>query len=126
MKRDLPHLHIYTICFLCNNFNRKRTGTMLNPFIELISNIIFFINLALMAWVVLSLLIHFDIVNRYSPIVVRVNDVLSRLLEPLLRPIRRFCRKVLPDLGGVDLSPIILILALHFVNTAMFSWFYSI
>ncbi|MES2985438.1 MAG: YggT family protein [Pseudomonadota bacterium] len=99
---------------------------MLNPFIELISNIIFFINLALMAWVVLSLLIHFDIVNRYSPIVVRVNDVLSRLLEPLLRPIRRFCRKVLPDLGGVDLSPIILILALHFVNTAMFSWFYSI
>ncbi len=99
---------------------------MLNPFIDLISNIIFLINLALMVWVVLGLLIHFDIVNRYNPLIQRLNTTLTRLLEPLLRPIRRVTGKFLPDLGGVDLSPVILILLLQFVKSAMYSWFYTI
>ncbi len=99
---------------------------MFNPFIDLISNIISLVNLALMVWIVLGLLIHFDIVNRASPIVARVYDILSRLMEPLLSRIRRVTGKYLPDLGGIDLSPIILILLLHFINNAMYSWFYKI
>lgn len=99
---------------------------VLNPFIDLISNIIFLINLALMIWIVLGLLIHFDIVNRYNPIVTRIYGALSRLLEPMLNRIRRLFGKWLPDLGGIDLSPIILILLLHFINNAMYSWFYRI
>jgi YggT family protein len=99
---------------------------MFNPFVDLISNIIFLINLALMIWVVLGLLIHFDIVNRYNPLVTRVYSTLGRLLEPALGRIRRFTRKFLPDLGGVDLSPIILLLLLHFIDSALYSWFYRI
>ncbi|MBX9726042.1 MAG: YggT family protein [Rickettsiales bacterium] len=99
---------------------------MLNPFIDLISNIISLINLALMIWIVLGLLIHFDIVNRSSPIVNTIYSTLSRLLEPLLRQIRRRIGKYLPDLGGIDLSPIILFLLLHFIDNAMYSWFYTI
>ena len=99
---------------------------MLNPFIDLISNIVFLINLALIIYIVLGLLIHFDIVNRNSPIVLRVYSALGRLLEPLLSRIRKAVGKYLPDLGGIDLSPIILLLLLHFIVNALYSWFYHI
>ena len=99
---------------------------MLNPFIDLISNIISLINLALMVWIVLGLLIHFDIVNRYNPLVLRLSTTLTRIFEPVLRPIRIRIARYLPDMGGVDLSPIILVLLLHFVNNALYSWFYTI
>ncbi len=99
---------------------------MLNPFINLISNVIFLINFALMVWIVLGLLIHFDIVNRYSPIVNRIYSTLGRLLEPMLSRIRNLTSKFLPDLGGIDISPILLVLILHFVDNALYSWFYTI
>lgn len=99
---------------------------MLNPFIDLISNIIFLINLALIGWMLLGLLIHFDIVNRTSPIVATLYSTLGRLIEPLLRRLRRAFGKFLPDLNGVDLSPILLFLLLHFLDNALYSWFYQI
>ncbi len=99
---------------------------MLNPFINLVNNIIFLINLALITWIVIGLLLHFDIVNRASPLVQRVYQALTRLCEPMLRPIRKVLGKILPDLGGVDLSPIALILLLNFLNNALYDWFYRI
>lgn len=99
---------------------------MFNPFVDLISNIIFLINLSLMVWVVLGLLIHFDIVNRYNPLVTRVYSTLGRLIEPMLSRIRRVTGRFLPDLGGIDLSPIVLLLLLHFIDSALHSWFYRI
>ncbi len=88
----------------------------MNPFLYLISTLIWCINLALFTWVILSLLISFNIVNRWHPIVSRVYDALSRLLEPMLRPIRR----VLPDLGGIDISPILLIILLNFIERSLY------
>lgn len=99
---------------------------MLNPFIDLISNIISLINLVLIIWIVLGLLLHFDIVNRTNPLVSRIYSTLTRLLEPMLSRIRRVTSKFMPDLGGIDVSPVILILLLHFVNNALYSWFYTI
>lgn len=99
---------------------------MLNPFIDLVSNIIFLINLALISYIVLGLLLHFDIVNRSNAVVMRVHGTLARLLEPMLGRIRNAIGKFLPDLGGIDLSPIVLILLLHFIENAMYSWFYRI
>lgn len=99
---------------------------MLNPFIDLISNIIFLINLALMIWVVLGVLIHFDIVNRSNPLVNTVYGTLGRIIEPLLSRIRRALGKFLPNLNGIDLSPVILFLLLHFIDNALYSWFFTI
>lgn len=100
---------------------------MLNPFINLISNVILLINLALIIWVVLSLLINLDILNRNSPLVQRVYNTLGRICEPMLRPIRRALDKVLPSsMGGLDISPVILILLLNFLDNALYSWFYKI
>jgi YggT family protein len=97
----------------------------LNPFIDLISEVISLLNLALMLWIILGILIHFDIVNRHSPLIQRVYFTLNKLFEPMLRPIRRFVGKYLPDLGGIDISPVILVLLLHFFNNALHSWFYT-
>src|SRR3990167_7114858 len=58
--------------------------------------------------VVLSWLIAFNIINAQSPFVRSMLYGIERLLEPLLRPIRR----ILPDLGGLDFSPMVLILLL--------------
>jgi len=61
---------------------------------------------------VLSWLIAFNVVNPRSPVVGRIWDMLVRLTEPALAPIRR----VLPNLGGIDISPVILLLLLGFLR----------
>ena len=58
-------------------------------------------------------------VNRRNRAVYTIADSLYRLTEPALRPIR----KVLPDLGGLDISPVILILGLIFLrDVVLLSW----
>ncbi len=64
-----------------------------------------------MAWAILGALTYFDIVNRRNPFVAKLDYALFRLVDPVLKPIRRW----MPDLGGVDISPIILILLLNFL-----------
>lgn len=98
---------------------------MLNPFIHLISNIISLVNIALIAWVILGFLIHLDVANRQNPMVAKLYDTLSKLINPVLSPIRAYLKKRLPNLE-VDLSPVILLLLLHFLDNALYSWFYSI
>ena len=61
---------------------------------------------------VLSWLIGFNIVNINNKLIYIIADFLNRLTEPFLRPIRR----ILPYLGGIDLSPVILILLLIFLK----------
>ncbi len=65
--------------------------------------------LVIIAGAVLSLLIAFDVVNTRNPNVRRLAVMLERLNDPMLRPIRR----LLPNLGGIDISPIILLLLLQ-------------
>ena len=72
----------------------------------------------LIASVVLSWLVAFNVVNTGNRFVYQLRDVLDRLTEPLLRPIRN----LLPNLGGVDISPIVLILALYFIRDLAFEF----
>lgn len=95
---------------------------MLNPFIEILSLVIDLLSLGLLVWIILGLLIHFQIVNAYQPLVARVKDALDRLFNPLLQPIRR----VMPDLGGLDFSPLILLLGLKFIQSAMYHWLWGL
>ena len=70
---------------------------------------------------VLSWLVAFDIVNMRNRFVYLVGDALNRITEPVYRPIRRF----LPDMGGLDLSPLIVILGLWFLRDLMWELFQS-
>jgi YggT family protein len=68
---------------------------------------------------ILSWLVVFDIVNRRNRVVYLIGDSFHRLTEPALRPIRR----LLPDLGGVDISPVVLILGLIFLrDVVIYGW----
>ena len=66
----------------------------------------------LIAMAILSWLVAFDVLNPRSQVVRTVGNFLWRITEPALRPIRR----ILPNLGGIDISPVILILLLIFVQ----------
>src|ERR1051325_9626224 len=66
----------------------------------------------LIAQAILSWLLAFGVVNRYNRGVAVIGDFLYRITEPALRPIR----SILPSFGGIDISPIILILLLYFIS----------
>jgi YggT family protein len=87
-------------------------GIMVNPFLWLILNILNLYFYVILASVIMSWLIGFNVINGSNPYVRQIGYALRRLTEPLLGPIRRF----LPDLGGLDISPIILLLGLQFVQ----------
>ena len=66
----------------------------------------------IIASAIFSWLYAFNVVNARNQFVGTIGNMLFRLTEPALRPIRRF----MPDLGGIDISPIILLLLLFFVR----------
>lgn len=68
--------------------------------------------------VVLSWLVHFRVVNTSNPFVYRVGEFVYRITEPALRPIRN----VLPNMGGIDISAIVLIIALLFARNLIFEF----
>ncbi|MGB0935777.1 MAG: YggT family protein [Alphaproteobacteria bacterium] len=62
--------------------------------------------------IIMSWLIAFNVINTYNGFVSTLSDILYRLTEPALQPIRRF----LPSFSGLDLSPLVLILLIYFVR----------
>jgi YggT family protein len=89
-----------------------RRRLMGNPFVWLIETLVTIYIWLLIAQAVLSWLLAFGVVNRYNRAVSLIGDFLYRVTEPALRPIRN----ILPSFGGIDISPIILILLLLFLE----------
>lgn len=85
---------------------------ILIPAIQLISALISLYVWVLIIGIVLSWLVAFNVVNTSNRFVYMVGDICYRLTEPALGPIRR----LLPNLGGIDISPVLLILGLYFVQ----------
>ncbi len=83
-----------------------------NPFVWLIDTLITIYIWLLIGQAILSWLLAFGVVNRHNRAVAVIGDFLYRITEPALRPIRNF----LPNLGGIDISPIILIILLEFLR----------
>lgn len=65
--------------------------------------------------VILSWLINFNVINLYQPVVRQIWDGLNRLTAPIYAPLRR----VLPNLGGIDLAPMIVIIAIFFLQNLL-------
>jgi YggT family protein len=74
----------------------------------------------LIAMIILSWLISFNIINTRNQLVASVLQIVSALTEPLLKPIRR----LLPAVGGLDLSPIVLFIGLYFVRRVIILYIY--
>lgn len=90
--------------------------------IPLIGFIVLVIDLyiwVVIASAILSWLVAFNVVNTNNRFVLSIADMLYRLTEPALRPIRN----ILPNLGGIDISPVILILFLLFIrDVVLLGW----
>jgi YggT family protein len=69
----------------------------------------------LIAGAVLSWLVAFNVVNLRNPVVAAIAQFLYAVTEPVLRPIRR----VLPNMGGLDISPVVVILIIIFIQSVI-------
>ena len=93
---------------------------MINPILRLIDTVIWLYIYVLIGMAVLSWLIAFEAVNTRNQFVRQVAEFFFRVTEPALRPIRR----IIPNLGGIDISPMILILGLIFLDRLIL-WAYA-
>ena len=84
----------------------------MNAFLILIDQIISIYLYTLIAYVVITLLIQYDFVNRYNRIIDTIVRALITIHEPLLIKIRR----IIPFFGGMDFSPVVVILLLSFLR----------
>ena len=78
----------------------------------LVSNIINLMIWFIIAQAILSWLVAFDVVNYRNRFVYSVGSFLDQITRPLLEPFRR----IIPSLGGIDVSPIVVILLLQFIS----------
>jgi YggT family protein len=92
---------------------------MTNPILWLIDTLIQLYIWVVIAMAIVSWLIAFQVINTRNQFVRQLAEFLFRATEPALRPIRR----MLPNLGGIDISPVILIIGLWFLERVIF-WAY--
>lgn len=82
------------------------------PLLRLCILILSLYNFVIFAYIIVSLLEQFGIINRYNQVVFFVHSILFRLSEPVLSRIRMF----MPKLEGIDLSPLVVMLAIYFLK----------
>ena len=88
----------------------------------LIDEILFIYMLILIAHVIMSWLVAFKMVNTQNQIIYQIGTALYRMTEPVLGPIRRF----LPNMGGIDLSPLVVLILIIFIRKLLDELFASI
>jgi YggT family protein len=88
---------------------------ILIPLLNIISTVIQLYIWVIIIGAILTWLVTFKVVNTSNKAVYMVGDICYRLTEPALRPIRNF----MPNLGGIDLSPVVLILGLIFLRDVL-------
>jgi YggT family protein len=92
--------------------------TTMNALFILIDQIISIYLYTLIAYVIITLLVQFEIVNRYNRIIDLILRGLIALHEPLLIKIRKY----IPYIGGMDFSPVIVILLLSFIRNLLIDY----
>ena len=87
-------------------------GGFLVPVIEAVIYLLGLYQWIIILAVVVNLLISFRVINTYNRAVAMIAEFLYRASEPALRPVRR----ILPNLGGVDISPVIVLVIIYVVQ----------
>ena len=93
--------------------------------IPLLNTLMFALNIyiwILIANAIFSWLYAFNVINTRNQFVNTIGRALYQMTEPALRPIRRF----MPDLGGVDISPIILVLIIYLIQQIIIYYLYPL
>lgn len=91
----------------------------MNPIVYLFDMIFGIFNTILIGWVIINILLRLNILNHYNEVVQKIMQTLSGLIDPILRPIRRY----IPSFGGIDISPLILMLIINFIRYTLHYYF---
>jgi len=83
----------------------------MNVLIEILIMIANTANMLVIIWFIIGLLFSFNVIGRDNTFFVAVHDAIARLFEPILRPIRR----LLPDTGAIDFSPMVMLLLIFII-----------
>src|SRR5512145_423489 len=97
---------------------RRTREAAMYSFINLVLTVIQLYIYILVASAILSWLVAFNVINTRNRFVYTLGDFLYRITEPALRPLRRF----VPVLGGVDITPLVLILLLIFAQNLIIEY----
>lgn len=88
---------------------------MLLAVFQIIDMLLWLLTIIIIVQAILSWLVAFNVINTHSDFVRQLLYALDRLTEPLYRPIRR----ILPDFGGIDFSPMVVLLILFALRTLL-------
>lgn len=99
---------------------------MLSPLVatifQVLTAVIGIVWFVVIAHVIVSWLVSFQVLNLRQPLVAQVWQILNRLTDPMYRPIRRF----LPPMGGLDLAPLIVILILFALRSLLANYYIAL
>ena len=85
----------------------------MNMIVGILSYLLHIASVVIIIQFVMSILISFNVINTYNDYVRAIWEALDKLTEPLYRPIR----KILPDLGMIDLSPMVVLILIKILQT---------
>lgn len=94
----------------------------MRPILDVIIFLLDFYVYVIIAAVILSWLIAFNVINTRNQIVAMISDFLYRITEPVFRPVRNF----LPNLGGIDFSPLIVLLVIYVIRRYIADYIYPL
>ncbi|MEM9783337.1 MAG: YggT family protein [Pseudomonadota bacterium] len=89
----------------------------MTSFLTIFSLFVDIVLFIIIAQAVLSWLVAFNVININQPFVRQIYMALGQLTEPIYRPIRR----LLPDTGGIDLTPLVIIFGLYAIETILYN-----
>jgi YggT family protein len=92
--------------------------TAMLSILGLIDLVLKFYSWVIIAYIILTWLVQFNVVNRTNQFVNSAGQFLSRISEPALAPIRRF----IPFLGGIDISPVVLLILIWFLRSLIWEY----
>ena len=92
----------------------------MRPILEVILFLLNFYMYVVIAAVIVSWLIAFNVINTRNQIVAMIVDFLYRITEPVFRPIRA----LMPNLGGIDFSPLIVLLIIYVIERSIQLYIY--
>ncbi|WP_395463051.1 YggT family protein [Wolbachia endosymbiont of Cantharis cryptica] len=91
----------------------------MHPIIYLLNMLLDLYSFILICWIVLNWLVKLNVVNMYNEVVSNIMHTLNRLTHPPLKVIRRY----IPPFNGLDLSVMVLLIAIHFVKYTITYYF---
>lgn len=83
--------------------------------LELLSMVIGLVVVLIFVWVIMSWLVSFGLINLRNPMVAQIYHGINRVLTPIMSPVQR----IIPPIGGLDLSPIVVLIGIQWLSASV-------